>query len=85
MIPKTLICKLSSILFGIWNKDLIYSEQSDAYVEAYIDADWIGSVDERRSISRYCTLMGGNLVTCRSKKQSVAATLSSKVEYRTMD
>ncbi|GMP34631.1 hypothetical protein CsSME_00007421 [Camellia sinensis var. sinensis] len=47
-------------------------------------ADYAGSVDDRRLTSGYCTLLGGNLVTWRSKKQNVAARLSTKVEFRAM-
>jgi hypothetical protein len=38
-------------------------------LEAYIDADWVGSVTDHRSTSGYCTLVGGNLVTWHNKKQ----------------
>nr|XP_033509805.1 uncharacterized mitochondrial protein AtMg00810-like [Nicotiana tomentosiformis] len=42
-------------------------------IEAFTNADWAGSLDDRRSTSGYCTLVGGNLVTWRSKKQNVVA------------
>ena len=41
--------------------------------ECYIDADWAGSFDDRRSTSGYCTFVGGNLVAWGSKKQSIVA------------
>lgn len=37
-------------------------------IEAYTDVD---SVSDRRSSSRHCTFLCGNLVTSRSKKQNV--------------
>lgn len=37
-------------------------------VEGYCDADWASCVDDRRSTSRYCIFVGGNLVSWRSKK-----------------
>ena len=49
-------------------------------LEAYADADWAGSIINRRSTSWYCTFLGGNLVTWRSKKQSVVARSSAKAE-----
>jgi transposase InsO family protein len=53
-------------------------------VEAYTDADWAGSIDDRRSTSGYFTFVGGNLVTWRSKKQNVVARSSAEAEFRGM-
>ena len=54
----------------------------DLTIEAYTDADWAGSITDRRSILGWCTFVGGNLVTWRSKKQSVVARSSAEAEYR---
>ena len=54
-------------------KGLLYTRQGSLQVECYTDADWNGSLDDRRSTSGYCTFVGGNLVSWRSKKQSVVA------------
>ena len=35
----------------------------DLTIEAYTDVDWVGSITDRRSTSRWCTFVGGNLVT----------------------
>ncbi|KAL6324290.1 hypothetical protein AAG906_007400 [Vitis piasezkii] len=43
----------------------------------YIDVDWAGAVDDRRSTSGYFTFVGGNLVTWKSKKQNVVARSSA--------
>ena len=40
----------------------------DLNMEAYTDADWAGSIINRRYTSRWCTFVGGNLVIRRSKK-----------------
>ena len=53
-------------------------------VESYTDADRAGCLDDRRSTSGYCTIVGGNLVTWRSKKQPVVALSSAAAEYRAM-
>jgi len=41
-----------------------------------------GSIDDRRSTTGYCTFVWGNLVTWRSKKQSVVARSSAEAEFR---
>ncbi|RVW40541.1 Retrovirus-related Pol polyprotein from transposon RE2 [Vitis vinifera] len=61
--------------------DLAYALSS---IEVYIDADWAGVVDDRRSISGYFTFVGGNLVTWKSKKQNVVARSSVEAEFRGM-
>lgn len=38
-----------------------------------MDADYAGSIVDRRSTSRYCAFLGGNFVMWRSKKQNVVA------------
>ncbi|CAL2239860.1 unnamed protein product [Prunus armeniaca] len=50
----------------------------------YTDADWAGSITDRRSTSGYFTFMVGNLVTWRSKKQNVVSRFSAEAEYRGM-
>ncbi|TYK05539.1 Beta-galactosidase [Cucumis melo var. makuwa] len=52
--------------------------------KAYTDSDWARSVVDRKSTSGYCTFFWGNLVTWRSKKQSVVARSSAEAEYRAM-
>ncbi|KAL4010619.1 hypothetical protein IC575_030121 [Cucumis melo] len=42
------------------------------------------SVVDRKSTSSYCTVVWGNLVTWRSKKQSVGARSSVKAKHRAM-
>ncbi|RVW12231.1 Retrovirus-related Pol polyprotein from transposon RE1 [Vitis vinifera] len=53
-------------------------------IEVYIDADWAGAVNDRRSTSGYFTFVGGNLVTRKSKKQNVVARSSAEEEFRGM-
>lgn len=65
-------------------KGLFFKKSEQKTIEAYTDVDQAGSVTDRRSTSGYCTYIQGNLVTWRSKKQSVVARSSAEAEYRAM-
>ncbi|XP_070668963.1 uncharacterized mitochondrial protein AtMg00810-like [Malus domestica] len=66
------------------NRGLVFSKNGNLNVEWYTDADWAGSITDRRSTSGYFTFVGGNLVTWRSTKQKVVARSSAKAEFRVM-
>ncbi|XP_057495256.1 retrovirus-related Pol polyprotein from transposon TNT 1-94 isoform X3 [Actinidia eriantha] len=65
-------------------KGLFFGRHDHIQVEAYTDADWAGSVSDRKSTSGYCVMVGGNLVTWRSKKQAVVSRSSAEAEFRAM-
>jgi hypothetical protein len=65
-------------------KGLFFKKSEEKTIETYTNADWAGSVTDRRSTSGYCTYIWGNLVTWKSKKQSVVARSSAEAEYRAM-
>ena len=44
-------------------KGIMYKRNSELVLEAYTDADYVGSPVDRKSTSGYCTFLGGNLVT----------------------
>ena len=49
-------------------KGLFFGKNEDRRVEVFTDADWAGSIIDRKSISGYCTRPWGNLVTWHCKK-----------------
>ncbi|EXB61547.1 Serine/threonine-protein kinase TOR [Morus notabilis] len=65
-------------------KGRLFEKHGQKTIEAYTDADWAGSVTDRRSTFVYCTYVWGNLVAWRSKEQSVVAQSSVEAEYRAM-
>lgn len=78
------VSRILRYLKGCLGKGLLYTRQGNVQVEGYTDADWAGSLDDRRSTSGYCTFVGGNLVSWRSKKQSVVARSIAEAEFRAM-
>ncbi len=65
-------------------RGLLFKRGGSLTMEAYTDADYAGSMTDRRSTSGYCTFLCGNLVTWRSKKQNVVARSSAEAEFRSM-
>ncbi|RVX07414.1 Retrovirus-related Pol polyprotein from transposon RE1 [Vitis vinifera] len=65
-------------------KGLFFKKTENRDTEVYSDADWTGNIIDRRSTSGYCSFVWGNLVTWRSKKQSVVARSSAEAEYRAL-
>ena len=63
-------------------RGLLFKSRGHLQIETYNDADWVGSIVDRRSTSGYCSFVGGNLVTWRSKKQNVVARSSAEAEFR---
>lgn len=50
----------------------------------YIVVDWAGSTTDKRFTSSYCSFVGGNLVTRRSKKQNVVARSSVEAKLKVL-
>ncbi|XP_062100755.1 uncharacterized mitochondrial protein AtMg00810-like [Humulus lupulus] len=48
---------------------LFFRKTTERKVKVFTDADRVGSVDDRKSTSGYCTLVWGNVITWRSKNQ----------------
>lgn len=63
---------------------LMFKKQSSREIQVFSDADWAGSKTDSRSTSGMCSFVWGNLVTWRSKKQSVVARSSAESELRSL-
>ncbi|CAL9149610.1 unnamed protein product [Musa hybrid cultivar] len=53
------------------NKALLFKKDNYMRSKTFTDVNWARSVSDRRPTSRYCTFIGDNLVTSRSKKHTV--------------
>ena len=69
-------------LKGASGKGLNFRKHSHFNIEGYCDSNWASCVDDRKSTSRYCMFVGGNLISWKSKKQSVVARSTTEAKYR---
>ena len=76
------ILRISSYLKITLGKGLIFKKNGELHVEAYRDADWAGSIKDRRSTIGYYMFIRGNLVIWKSKKQNIVARSSAEAKYR---
>ena len=50
-------------------------------IHGFVDADWVGDLDQRRSTSGYVFSLFGGAISWMSKKQAVVALSTTKAEY----
>ncbi|XP_039019678.1 secreted RxLR effector protein 161-like [Hibiscus syriacus] len=64
--------------YGLFISEEAYSQR----LVAFVDADWGGSMDDRRFISGNCVYLGDNLVMWSSKKKKIVLKSTTEAEYR---
>ncbi|XP_074271853.1 secreted RxLR effector protein 161-like [Silene latifolia] len=61
---------------GVW-----YETSENFRLVGYIDSDWVGSLDDRKSTSGSIFTLGSGAITWSSKKQDTIALSSNEAEY----
>ena len=80
----TTVEQILCYLKGALGRGIVYSNHGHNKLECFTNVDWTGSKEEMRSTSGYCVFVEGNLVSWKSKKQSVISRSSAEYEYRAM-
>jgi hypothetical protein len=68
-------------LKGTMDYGLSYDGDHDFTLIGYTDADWAGSVADRKSTSGCCFSMGSAMISWQSRKQSSIALSTAEAEY----
>ena len=70
-------------LNGTKQLGLVYSAPSDRVniLWGYVDSDWAGCPDSRKSTSGYALMLNGAAISWKSKRQSVIALSSAEAEF----
>jgi hypothetical protein len=75
----TQVKRILKYVNGTCDYGLMYSHGESCEPVGYCDADWAGSVDDRKSTSGACFFLGDNLISWFSKKQNSVALTQLKL------
>lgn len=75
------IKRIFRYLKGTPNHGLWYPKDTNFTLSAYIDVDWVGCVDDKKSTSGGAFFLGCRLVSWLKKKQDSISLSTAKVEY----
>lgn len=68
-------------LKGIVNYGLFYKKDKKLDLFGFIDSDYDGDTDNRKSTSAYIFMTGSRAVSCSSRKQSIVTFLTTEAEF----
>ena len=76
------VYKIIKYLKGSSRIRLFFKKGDSKKVKIYTNEDWAVSAEDRKSTTGYYTYVWGNLVTWRSKKQSVIVRSGAKAKFK---
>ena len=83
--PKDAPCQVGKRILRYVNGTkgfrILYTAANDFNSVKYIDSDWAGSLDDRKSTFGYIFHMGSGAISWASKKQAIVAQSIEEVEY----
>ena len=71
-------------LKGTLGFGLCFYANSSPTLSCFVDVDWAGCPDTRRSTMGHCVFLGSNLISWSAKKQVTVALSSTKSEYKAL-
>jgi len=71
-------------LKGCPGKGLFFPRNTSLTLQGFSNADWVGYLDTRKSISSQCFFLGSSFISWRKKKQIIVSRSSSEAEYRAL-
>ncbi|XP_050896307.1 secreted RxLR effector protein 161-like [Lathyrus oleraceus] len=78
------VLRIIRYIKGLMFYGLHYSDASSLILIAYSDVDWVGDPSDRRSTTSFSIFLRDSLISWRSKKQTLTARSSTKVQYRAL-
>jgi hypothetical protein len=76
--------RLLRYLQQIASLGLLIRKASTLTLQAFLNSDWAGCPDDRRSTGGLRVFLGSNLISWSSRKQPIVSRSSTKVEYRSI-
>ena len=80
----TALKRLLRYLKGTPNHGILYTKDGANTCTGYMDTDWGGDVNDRKSTSEYLFLLSGGAVSWKSQKQRCVALSTAEAEYVAM-
>jgi len=84
---RTTCLPLNTFLYDLrstWNQMIRYSHDSHENTNVlwdWVDADWAGDTDTRRSHTKYIVMMKGDLISWKCQRQDNVSLATSKAEF----
>jgi len=80
----TAVKRIFRYIKGTTNVGLQFRKESSSAISAFSDADWAGSLDDRRTTGGFAIFCGSNLISWSAKKQPTVSRSSTEAEYKAM-